>query len=71
MSGELDDTQFASLWLPCGLGNRRVGTDLETEASDMGCVEADATGEDSSGELSSLAEELLSTPGGSDLVVSG
>lgn len=53
MSGELDETQFASLWLPCGLGNRKVGTDFETEVSDVGCVEVETTGEPS-GELSSL-----------------
>lgn len=33
MSGELDDTQFASLRLPWGFGNRRVGIDLETKPS--------------------------------------
>lgn len=44
MSGELDDTQFASLRLPCGFGNRRVGIDFETGSAEPGCIDVGATG---------------------------
>lgn len=45
MSGELDDTQFASRRLPWGFGNRRLGIDFETEGSEFGCVEVGARGQ--------------------------
>lgn len=44
MSGELDDTQFASLRLPWGFGNRKDGIDFETEPAELGCIDVGATG---------------------------
>lgn len=62
MSGELDDTQFASLRLPWGFGNRRVGIDLDTKPSEPRCMDVEAVGRSRSrcrSVCSSMAEESL------------
>lgn len=61
MLGLLLDIQFASCVLPCGLGNRRVGSEAERPAAAGVCVVAD--GESVEGgagrELEGLLEGLL------------